>query len=61
MEEIETLNKFLVGARGDKVVIMLPPRGELSRKDALGLAAWLVAIAEQDNEFQSVLNAVRNT
>lgn len=59
--EIDTVNKFLVSSVGDNVAIMNPPRGRLSRSDALLLAAWLVALAPDDGTeptFQQVLTAV---
>lgn len=44
-EEIETLNRFLVGIQGDNVVIgRFAPR--LTRNDAILLAAYLVAMAD---------------
>lgn len=58
MADIDTLNRFFVGARGDKVVI-LKFRTEISREEALNLAAWLVAIADHDGEFEMTLAAVR--
>lgn len=55
METIDTTNRFLVGARGDSVIIMRRPNAELSKEDALNLAAWLVALADPDGEeFKAV-------
>ena len=59
---IDTANKFLVGGSTSGVTIMMPPRGIISNEDALLLAAWLVAIAEdKDGRFQEILGAVQNT
>ena len=63
-EPIETLNKFLVGVRGDEIVIMNPPRTLISKEDALLLAAYLVAMAdtsEGHEQFERVLEAVEST
>jgi len=61
--EIDTVNDSLVAARGDKVLIMRL-RPELSREEALRLAAWLVAIAdmsEENADFKALLKAVQST
>jgi hypothetical protein len=53
-------NVFLLGVRGDYVNVGLPPRGEMTKKQALLLAAWLVVISGDDmTAFAKVLNAVR--
>lgn len=44
------MNKYGVGALGDKVIILLPPREAMSREDAIELAAWLTVIAFDDGE-----------
>ena len=61
-EEIDTLNRFAVASRGDEVVIMIPPRGGLTKGSALNLAAYLVAIADPgQEEFAPLLKAILNT
>jgi hypothetical protein len=62
---MDTANKFLVGALGDKIIIqgggkVLAP---LSKEDALLLAAWLVALAALNpaKDFQPILDAVLGT
>ena len=56
-------NKYLVGSRGNGIVITSPPRGRISRRDALELAAWLVAVAtfDHEKEFTPILNEVLNS
>lgn len=44
--KIDTLNQHFVSAQGSHVLIQRPPRGPLTRLEALRMAAWLVAIAE---------------
>lgn len=52
---------FIVGGRGDKIAVMAFGR-EVSREQALNLAAWLVALADPGgDEFERYLAAVRNT
>jgi hypothetical protein len=59
--EIETFNKFLVGASGRGLTIMNPPRGPMTTDDALLLAAYLVAMADPGgDQFKPVLDAVLN-
>lgn len=53
------MNKYLVGARGDKIAIQNPPRGDMTRDDALELAAWIVAIADPvGNDFKKKFDEV---
>lgn len=66
MTEIDTCNKFGVGTLGDDIVILLPVPRQLTRADALLLAAWLVALVgdvgqEGELTFEDVLTAVENT
>lgn len=58
---IDTTNRFMVGARGQQVVVTLLPMMPISRKDALNLAAWLAVIAEglPGEEDAPDFNAVR--
>lgn len=73
--EIDTTNRFGVGARGDFIILM-KFGVRLSVDDAYNLAAYLVAMAESvtlsklrgdevsvsgETDFDAWLNAVRNT
>lgn len=62
-DDIDTTNKFMVGVRVDKIIIMMPPRRELSKADALNLAAWLVTLADDEppHKFLSIVEAIQNT
>lgn len=60
-DEIDTTNYWMVGGAGERLVIRIVPRGLITRKEALNLAAWLVAIADENNEFGALLKAVQNT
>ena len=53
-------NMFFVGAQGDAIVVMRPVPPKMTREQALNLAAWIVAITDED-EFAKVLKAVCNT
>lgn len=59
---IDTSNDYLVGARGDGLVVMRPPRS-LTMDEALRFAAWLVVMADGQGEhrFSDVLSAVEET
>jgi len=58
---MDTFNKHMVGAQGDNIVIMMPPRGPMSKEEALIFAAWIVSLATYDDaEFQKALEAVRS-
>lgn len=57
-------NLFLVARIGENVVILAadPMRlRPLPRDYALNLAAWLVALADDDAEFPALLERVRGT
>jgi hypothetical protein len=55
-----TDNDQLVGVRGQQIVIGLP-QPVMSRQEAIRHAAWLVALAGDDDQFAEVLAAVRNS
>jgi hypothetical protein len=57
---LDTMNRFGVAALGDEFMTLFPV-GLMSRADALNLAAWLVAMADVDDEFPALLEAVQNT
>lgn len=62
---VDVTNWALVGHRvGDgAITIQYPPTaGGITKKEALVLAAWLVALADPgDEEFPAILEAVRST
>lgn len=62
-DELDTSNKFMVGVSGAHIVMLRPPRGSITKDDALNLAAWLVALADDTppHKFLSVMEAVQNT
>lgn len=57
------MNEFCVGSNGEEITILAYHQGmTLSKEEALGLAAWLVACADPGQlEFQEILNAVLDT
>jgi len=59
--EIETTNDFMVSVRGEQILIMAGPPRILTKAEALRLAAWLVALADDAETFPAVLAAVQNT
>ena len=59
---MSTENKFFVGLKGEQIIIMrLPINGVMSKSDALNLAANLVAIADDHDQFPGLLEAIKNT
>jgi predicted phage-related endonuclease len=60
---INVTNKFLVGVRGDNTLVIakLRPDYLLTKANALNLAAWLVALADDNDEFPALLRAIQNT
>jgi hypothetical protein len=61
MPEIETANDQLAGITGAGIVTVLMPKSRMTRAEALRHAAWLVAVADHDDEFPAILAAVRST
>lgn len=59
--EIDTGNDQLVGRSGDGTVSILLPLRRMTRQQALRHAAWLVAIADDNDEFPAILSVVRST
>lgn len=57
--KIDTTNRYCVSMLGDDIVIRFPVR-QLRREEALNLAAWLVAMADDKDEFAAILAAVQN-
>lgn len=55
------MNKFFVGIAGEIVTIMKPIPPKLSKEDAINLAAWLVAVADDDDKFPAILDEIRNS
>lgn len=58
---IEIFNAQAVSANGQGQIIIYAPKGVMTKAEALNLAAWLVALADDHDEFRLVLEAVRNT
>lgn len=57
---MDTQNKFMVGVQGNNIAILLPPRGPISKEDALMMAAWIVTLATNDeDQFAEYLVAVQ--
>lgn len=56
-------NEFFVGVQGESLILLVPPmpNQRLSRESALNLAAWLVALADVDDEFGKILADVKAT
>ncbi len=54
---IDKFNMHLVAVKGDDIVIM-NPRVRMTKADALNLAAWLVALSDDNEEFNNLLARV---
>lgn len=59
-EAIDTDNRFMVGQTGMReIIIMNPPRGPISKADALVFAAWIATLADDDGlSFDAAREAV---
>jgi hypothetical protein len=54
-------NSQFVGRNGYGQVSILMPRTLMSRREALAFAAWLVSVADDNDEFPAYLAAVRSS
>lgn len=65
MDEITVENIFLVGAGADQIVIVRSSAlsGRITKENALNLAAWLVALADDvvEPRFGKLLREVLST
>lgn len=60
VDEIDISNSQFVGMRGDAVVVTMP-QPAMTKAEALRHAAWLVALADDDDQFPAILEAVKRT
>jgi hypothetical protein len=58
--EIDTFNKHMVGVQGGNIVVLMPPHGPMTKQEAMVFAAWLVTLADHDEQFPKVLAAVQS-
>lgn len=58
-EEIDTANKFMVGATSGDRIAIIKIGLNLSRADALNLAAWLVTLADHEDRFPALLETIQ--
>jgi hypothetical protein len=63
MPEIDTFNRFMVGVRGERIVVLRPPVAPMTADEALTLAAHLVALADyyedgKGSRFEQIREAV---
>jgi hypothetical protein len=55
------MNEFLVSIHGDKIAILMPPRGPITKEQALRLAAYIVTLADpQGDAFTDMLDQVQS-
>lgn len=60
MPEIDTMNRQMVGIHGDDIVINRPAV-RMTKPEALAHAAWLVALADERDEFGAYFDTISNT
>ena len=54
------INEQMVASQGDSIII-LRPKARMTKSEALHLAAWIVALAdegEESGEFEKILDSV---
>lgn len=59
-QERDLSNAQMVGRNGYGEISMILPRIRMTRDEALVHAAWLVLLADDDDEFAGILEAVRS-
>jgi hypothetical protein len=58
---MDPANVQLVGRNGYGEIEIAFPRARMTKQQALTHAAWLVSVADDDDEFAAYLAAVRST
>jgi hypothetical protein len=58
---IDPANAQFAGRDGSGRISVMMPRALMTRQEALTHAAWLVALADDDDEFGTYLSAIRGT
>jgi len=61
MDELNTINDSLVSVAHDGSIVVLRYRVQMSKEEALRLAAYLVALADDHGQFPALLEAVKST
>jgi len=61
IKELNITNQHFVARARENVQVAIPPSIFQSRGDALVFAAWIVALADDDDEFSAILDRVRST
>jgi len=59
-EPIDTANDSIVGVQGENIIVM-NLKNPMTKEKALRLAAWLIVLADDEDKFEELLEAVRNT
>ena len=57
----DTANHFCVSLNADSILCLRPIPQRMTKGEALNLAAWLVAMADDHDDFPALLDAVQNT
>ena len=60
---VDTMNKFGVALHvgTGNIAFLFGVPEKMTRQDALLLAAWIVAIADRNDEFSALLKEIQNT
>jgi hypothetical protein len=53
-------NTQAVGVQGERIVV-LSPKASMTKHEALVHAAWLVALADEENKFPEILKEVQES
>lgn len=59
-KEYDCTNYQAVGMNSDEIVILMP-RARMTKEEALIHAAWLVVLADDENEFPEILEQVKSS
>lgn len=59
LDDLDTLNKFGVCTRGDAVAFLRQVPAAITKAEALVLAAWLVSIADDHDDFGAIIQRVQ--
>lgn len=59
IDNLDTSNSQMVGVQGDNILIMMPKQ-KMTKAEALVLAAWLLMLADDNDDFGLIIEKVQS-
>lgn len=59
VDELDTSNAQMVGVQGNDIIILMPKQ-KMTKPEALVLAAWLMTLADDNDDFGLIIQKVQS-